>query len=392
MDEKTEMALNNKYRILFIDDEDANLRIFRSTFRWEYDVITASSAEQAKEILYKQKIDLIITDQRMPGVTGIEFLESIISDFPDIPRIIITGYTDVESIIEAVNKGKIFQYINKPWKKDEVQIVIEKALEESRLKSKNKQLIHSLKESNLQLKSALKELDNFIYKASHDLMSPITSILGLVNLAELNISEDMRYNYVEKIGSTASKMKYFLSHLTLINTVQDREIELSNVDMKKLFEDCNSYSTETFQIKTEIEKDILCTTDEDLLKIALKQILENSIRFAHPLKLGVAQINVTNIPEGILISIYDNGIGVNKKHMEQCFNIFFKGENSEGSGIGLYIAKRVVEKLKGKIWMTEGLNKGVIVNIRLPANITEENSGECIVDLIQEPTYLKGEI
>ena len=123
-----------KYRILFIDDEEANLRVFRSTFRWDYEVITAISASVAKDILYAEPIDLIITDQRMPDVTGVEFLEMILPDFPDIPRIIMTGYSDVDSIIEAINRGKIFQYITKPWKKEEIQFIIEKALEESILK------------------------------------------------------------------------------------------------------------------------------------------------------------------------------------------------------------------------------------------------------------------
>jgi len=370
------MISNIKYRILFIDDEDANLRVFKSTFKWDYDVITASSASKAKEILNQEPVDLILTDQRMPDVTGVEFLESIIPDFPDIPRIIITGYSDVESIIEAVNKGRIFQYITKPWDKYEVQIAIEKALGESQLKSKNKHLITSLKESNIQLKSALKELDNFIYRASHDLMSPITSVLGLVNLAKMNATEEERLDYLNKIGSTAKKMKYFLSHMALVNIVHDKTIELKEVQVGSIINKYRFYSTEKFSIQIDESDDVSCLTDEMLLNMALSQIVENSFKFVHPNRQGTAWIKVSNSEMGILISIKDNGIGINEKYAEQYFNMFFKGEDSEGSGVGLFIARKVVEKLQGKIWITGGLNKGATVHILIPKRMAELGSEE----------------
>lgn len=371
-----QMSSNTKYRILFIDDEDANLRVFKSAFKWDYDIITAPSASEAKEILDREPIDLILTDQRMPDVTGVEFLESIIPDFPDIPRIIITGYSDVESIIEAVNKGQIFQYITKPWNKQEVQIVIEKALGESQLKSKNKNLITSLKESNTQLKSALKELDNFIYKASHDLMSPITSVLGLVNLTKMDVSEEERLDYINKIESTAKKMKYFLSHMALVNIVNDKTIEVKEVSIGSFVNKYDSYSTKNFKIQIDRNAEVNCLTDDVLLNIALSQIVENSLKFIHPDKPGEAWIKVSNTGSEVLITIKDNGIGINQKYTEQYFGMFFKGENSEGSGVGLFIARKVVEKLQGKIWMTGGVNEGTTVHILLPERMIDVSSGE----------------
>jgi len=364
-----------KYRILFIDDEEANLRVFRSTFRWDYEVITAISASVAKDILYAEPIDLIITDQRMPDVTGVEFLEMILPDFPDIPRIIMTGYSDVDSIIEAINRGKIFQYITKPWKKEEIQFIIEKALEESILKKNNKQLITHLQESNGQLSNALGELDNFIYKASHDLMSPITSILGLVNLVKMPAPEDDRLLYVDKIDETAKKMKYFLSHLALVNIVNDKEIEPQKSNFDKLFNQYKSYSNEGFQIKVNVEQNTDCITDEGLLNIAISQIIENALRYTHPHKQGEAEISVAHTSGGIVITITDNGIGIEEEYADQYFNVFFKGDGSEGNGIGLFIAKKVVEKLQGKIWISGQANKGASVKIRLPSRMDQDILG-----------------
>jgi signal transduction histidine kinase len=282
--------------------------------------------------------------------------------------------------MEAVNKGQIFQYITKPWDKQEVHIVIEKALGESQLKSKNKHLIASLKESNTQLKSALKELDNFIYKASHDLMAPIATVLGLVNLSKMDISNEEQLNYINKIESTAKRMKYFLSHMALVNMVHDKTIELKEVQIGSFIIKYQSYSTEKFNIHIDKTDDVNCLTDDTLLNIALSQIVENSLKFSHPNKSGAAWIKASKTEMGILISVKDNGMGINEKYTDQYFNMFFKGGGSEGSGVGLFIARKVVEKLQGKIWITGGLNNGATVHILLPKRMADVISEESFLE------------
>ena len=121
------MSEKPKIKILYVDDEKNNLISFKANFRIDYDIFIAESAEEGKEILNKQKINIIITDQRMPVTTGVEFLEEIMKDYPDPVRILLTGYTDMETVIEAVNKGKIFQYVRKPYDASELKKLIEDA-------------------------------------------------------------------------------------------------------------------------------------------------------------------------------------------------------------------------------------------------------------------------
>ena len=116
--------------ILYIDDELNNLQSFKATFRLRYEIHIAISGEEAKEILKKNPhIEIIITDQRMPNMTGVEFLESIIDEYPDPIRMLLTGYADINAVIAAVNKGKIFHYMSKPWNEEEIIKTVEVAHE-----------------------------------------------------------------------------------------------------------------------------------------------------------------------------------------------------------------------------------------------------------------------
>ena len=141
----------NTKSILYVDDEEDNLTVFRSTFRREFNIHLARSGAEGMEILKNNEVQLIITDQRMPEMTGIQFLESVIPDYPDCIRMILTGFSDVEAIIEAINKGRVYRYITKPWNKDELRLTINNAFENFELKKKNKNLIEELKETNEQL-------------------------------------------------------------------------------------------------------------------------------------------------------------------------------------------------------------------------------------------------
>lgn len=115
--------------ILYVDDEANNLIAFRAVFRTKYTIFTALSGLEGLDILSENNIHIIITDQRMPNMTGVEFLEEVIEKYPTPIRILLTGYTDMSAIIDAVNKGSIFRYLNKPWDEEELEAVIEKAYE-----------------------------------------------------------------------------------------------------------------------------------------------------------------------------------------------------------------------------------------------------------------------
>jgi len=159
--------------ILYVDDEEDNLTVFNSAFRRDYEVHLALSGQEGLEIMKKHPIQTIITDQRMPEMTGIQFLEKIIPDYPDCIRMILTGFSDIEAIIQAINTGRVYRYITKPWSKEELKINIDKGLETYNLREQNRKLIEDLKEANQTLEQKVIERTHKIESQNREITSSI---------------------------------------------------------------------------------------------------------------------------------------------------------------------------------------------------------------------------
>ncbi len=148
-----------KYELLFVDDEIANLQKLQRTFMDQDVVHLAQSGEEALEILRRMPVDAIITDQKMPGMTGIEFLEASQKDYPNLVRIVLTGFTEVDDLIAAINTGKVHKYITKPWEPDDLRVAVHEALQKMELQRENERLAAELKIANEKL-----QMENIILR------------------------------------------------------------------------------------------------------------------------------------------------------------------------------------------------------------------------------------
>lgn len=142
-----------KYEILLVDDELPNLQKLQRTFIDQYGVHTAQSGEEALKILETTPVDAVITDQRMPGITGISLLEQSQKIRPNIVRIILTGFTEVEDLIAAINTGKVHRYITKPWTPEDLRLSVRDALEKMELQRENERLAAELSAANERLQT-----------------------------------------------------------------------------------------------------------------------------------------------------------------------------------------------------------------------------------------------
>jgi len=115
------------FTILYVDDEVNNLISFNASFRREYKILTASGGEEGLQVLNENEVHLVMSDQRMPEMTGVEFLEKVVKQYPETIRMIITGFSDIDAVIGAINKGGVNRYITKPWDEREMRITIENA-------------------------------------------------------------------------------------------------------------------------------------------------------------------------------------------------------------------------------------------------------------------------
>lgn len=174
------------YSILYLDDEPDNLLAFKAVFRRQYHILSAQNADEGLSLLRSHPVDLIISDQRMPHTTGVAFFEQILGEFPDPIRMILTGYSDVQAIVDAINKGKVYHYITKPWKMEELKVIMDNALETYSLKRQNRQLeeerntllIKATQQEKAQLLAQFETLKNQI--SPHFLFNSMNALASLI--------------------------------------------------------------------------------------------------------------------------------------------------------------------------------------------------------------------
>jgi response regulator RpfG family c-di-GMP phosphodiesterase len=143
--------------VLYVDDEENNLLAFKASFRRHFTVFTAISADEGKKILAENEIHVLITDQRMPGTLGTELLAQAVKDYPDQIRILLTGFSDIEAIKDAINRGQIYHYLQKPWNDNDLKETIESAYKVYHLKKKQQELSQQLMITNEQLEFMLRQ-------------------------------------------------------------------------------------------------------------------------------------------------------------------------------------------------------------------------------------------
>ncbi len=414
-----------KHSILYVDDEVVNLNVFRSTFRRNYQIFVAQSALEGLEILRQHKIQVVITDQRMPGMRGVEFLEQVFHEFPDIKRMILTGFADIEAITQAINKSQVYNYITKPWNENELRAKIDNALEAFDLHQHNKGLLNHLQEANLKLEEyahtleervrertqkieeqhtallikneeirqmnahledkvtertenlhlANKELDLFIYRASHDLKGPIATVLGLSLLAKIEEKTGANVtDYIDKIENIAAKMDKTLVKLSLINTINQENLLIEPIKIVQIVQKTFDRFAELSQF-CEVELSCDCAetltviSAPELLSMVFDNVIENGIFYRSNGRNGkpFVKISSESTLEKLLIRVRDNGIGIESQYHELIFDMFFRGtEASKGNGLGLYVARKAVEKIGGTIHVESEANKGTTFIISLP--------------------------
>ena len=144
--------------VLYLDDEEHNLTAFRAAFRRDFQVHVTTVPSEAVRILQEHPIEVVISDQKMPDISGVEFFEMIMADHPDPVRMLLTGHADIDAVIDAINKGRIYKYISKPWNEAELKRLVEEAAELCRVRRRSTKLNESYAKNLLALREALSQV------------------------------------------------------------------------------------------------------------------------------------------------------------------------------------------------------------------------------------------
>lgn len=354
------MQWMGKHKVLCIDDEVDNVEALERLFRKKYDIIKATSGQEALDWLNQNPgpIALIITDQRMPEMTGVEFLEKTLSSHPETVRILLTGYTDLESVILAVNQGQIYRYLTKPWDPLDLSQTVERAIERY-------ELSQELKEKNKELAIAIEELrtldeakSNFMILINHELKTPLTSILNFGSLLEETELDEDQKKYLNRIKKSTGRLKNLVDDVLLIMKAETQQLKTDKKSVaiepvveaiaRALKSDLAS-KKQTVRLKTS-QSHIDC--NELILQQVLTRLLQNAQKFGTPEQPILIECQLlANSKTQVKIS--NNGPQISEKIMEKIFKPFHIEENimnhSTGTGLGLTVCQSLLHLVQSGI-------------------------------------------
>jgi PAS domain S-box-containing protein len=217
------------------------------------------------------------------------------------------------------------------------------------------------------------ELDQLMYKTSHDLRSPLSSIIGLINLAHLDPDPVANKHYLSKIEGRAKKLDEFIRSMLDYARVNRLEVEPEQIDLGSFVKSCITeleYMEHFQRVRTEVSvKPVkaVCKSDKLRLKIIFSNIISNAYKYHNPDAESYLRIDVRCSSAGLEINFEDNGIGIKSEYLPKIFNMFYRAtDRSQGSGLGMYIVKQAVEKLNGEIALTSEYGQGTRIKISLP--------------------------
>ncbi|WOK06062.1 hybrid sensor histidine kinase/response regulator [Imperialibacter roseus] len=387
-----------KYSILYVDDESNNLIVFRNAFFRNFKVITSNSAEEALDILKTEVVQVIISDQRMPGMTGIDFLSKANQISPDSIKMILTAYSDIDVILKAVNEVGIYQFILKPWDSNHLLLTLNNAIQKYELSTQNKALIDDLgkAKANLEQKviertqelatknkelSTLNEVkDKFFSIISHDLKLPIASLNILLEIM-LSFKHQLDEQKVHDLGE---KAKEYLQHVTQLldnllhwSLSQTGDIKISNkkTDLVKVAKgqvDLFDFLASQKDIRIVMETDgspLWSMVDENMVSLVLRNLISNAIKYSH--EKGEIHLSFKREKDAVVISIVDAGVGIPQELIEKLQGNTWSEPrrgtmNEKGAGLGLRLGKEFIEKMHGQLIIDSSVNKGTKVKVYLP--------------------------
>lgn len=352
--------------ILYVDDENSNLVVFEATFEDDFNVHTAHSAAEALELIDMLPIPVVIADQRMPDMTGVEMFSLIRRKHPHIQRVILSGYAESESIIDAINQGQVFQFVRKPWQRPELLSVIHRAMDAHDMAMQNTSLMQRLLVSE---QCAL--LGQATAEIAHEMGNQL-NLLPLVELIEDEYSHETQLMQLAKMARDSHERLFaLLSEIKGIIRQEGAEFSLQLVSLADVVRELLSFLRFNRDIPaSSIVADLRCDPVVLGNKLKLHQILLNLVRNAFDAirekPNGRIAIHLGCTNDNILLSIADNGTGIPPAILGKIFDPFFTTKGKKGNGLGLDLVKRLVEAQHGRIQVHSEPGQGSEFTITFP--------------------------
>jgi signal transduction histidine kinase len=388
-----------RHTLLVVDDEPDVVRSVHDLLRLDYQVVGATSGRIGLEQLQKHTVHIVMADQRMPDMTGVEFLSQVRRDHPSAVRLLFTGYADIKAVIDAINQGHVYRYIAKPWDPDELQAIIRQAATHYDLVKERGHLLKevqaqnvALEKANAELHSALELKEAFIRVASHELRTPVTILFGLSQLAVDVPGVPAPLNdWLARMQQSAQRLSRQVDQLGKMLAVGhfERPLERKPTDLAQLVREA-AREVQVFlpqrhqELVFEVPENLgSLALEASMIRDSLEHLLLNAIKFTPD--GGKIRLAAERGPDQtVAIHVRDEGVGISSDEQIHLFKTFFTGGDvsrhssgifefgRKGLGLGLSLVRAFVEMHGGKVEVASEPGKGSCFTIVLPPDIGQD--------------------
>lgn len=352
-------------KVLFVDDDESNLIVSQAVCGDEFDVLTAADGVQALALMRTNEVAVIVSDQRMPNMTGVELLEQVHLEFPDTARVLVTAYSDAHAAIDAINRGRVRRFLKKPWEPNELRAEIMDGLErystQRRIKELERRLIQTERVYALGIVAA---------GIGHELRNPISWIAtnvahSLTELADLRRLIDGRDG-----GHAAAKLDEIQAALQDANTGTERVIEIVSAIQLSMVRPASENELVSLEevvrlglrlvegdlrraghVELDVQSNARVSGSRTQLSQIVVNLLVNAIHALAktPLDKAVISVRVSADERFSRLEVADSGPGVPDQDRERIFDPFFTTKPGVGTGLGLAISRKIALDLGGSL-------------------------------------------
>jgi signal transduction histidine kinase len=369
-------CMESELRILMLEDHEEDAGLVDRVLQKEKIVFKRIRVDTRNEFIQALdlfKPDVILSDHSLPQFNSIEALKICQARKIDAPFILVTGAVSEEFAVNCLRRGAD-DYVLKS-NLSRLPLSIRYALRQHRYESNRQIQEEMLRKQNNELTKINKELDSFVYSISHDLRSPLTSILGLVNIAKLDASrgKDTVDNYFEMIERSVLKLDDTLKGILDHSRNARGEIIITEINLEQMINNAIDQLNHIgghnrIRKQIDIHGHTALFSDEYRISVIIANLISNAIKYQDETKSDqFIHVNATITPADATLMFHDNGIGINPDYLRNVFNMFYRAtDRSHGAGLGLYIVKEMVEKLGGTVIINSELGKETLISLTIP--------------------------
>jgi signal transduction histidine kinase len=384
----TETAIDDT--VLYVDDDTSNLVVLQAACGQDFNVETVTSGSDALEFLARREVAVLLADQRMPGMTGVELFEVTAERYPDTVRVLITAFSDLSSAIDAINRGKIRRYLRKPWEPAELKAALREALDLYQTRRKLQQLERRMLETERTY-----ALGVVAAGFAHEVRNPLASLTMNLDVAMLRLERldaSLRTGGLgdpsddDGVAAVRQQLESAVQAVEQVRSITDG-IDLSHrrsdseavADLRQVLDLTMTFVRSTLHRRARVETDLtdvprVCGSPSKLGQV-VTNLLVNAVQAMpdRPRDENVIRIELRSDDGSARLEVADNGSGIPDDMLPRVFDPFFTTKSQGGTGIGLAISKTIVEEAGGTIEVTSRVGEGTRFIVRLPVAPTDSS-------------------